>query len=352
MRSISLFKTGTLAAGVLAAVWFLTGCSSSIYRDQNNWAVIENDTPAFFAEYDLIYLYPCQELESESGHMNWVYGSTGEETRRYVQQIIAAQFGQRVRVFSPYVPMLSFREYGKIMDEYKKERSHSFNFYGTRLKMPIDYTVDALDTYFSHYHQKGRPFVIYGQGQGALILYEAMKRCKKVDPENGFVAAYFFGIPGVQADEIAADFGGRGIKPARKRNCVGVIAICNIRLDGQPLENTLALANGAVVNPLSWRIDNVPAEPELNPGALFFDRKEPNPAHRLKVRPKFCGATVDPENGVVNITGMKNVNGLKLEENQFCSDAWGLFSKSVSQNARDRVRMYNYRRNGVTLKEN
>lgn len=352
MRRISLFRAAALALGVIAAVRLLTGCSSSIYRDQNNWAIIDNDTPAFFAEYDLIYLYPCQELESESGYMNWVYGNTGEEIRRYVQMVISAQFGQRVRVFSPFVPMLSFREYGKIMDEYKKERSHSFDFYGTRLKVPIDYMVDALDIYFSHYHQKDQPFIIYGQGQGALILYEAMKRCKKIDPENGFVAAYFFGIPGVQADEIVDDFGSRGIKPARKRTCVGAVAICNTRLEGQPLDKTLALANGAAVNPLTWRIDDAPAGPELNPGALFFDRKEVNPAHRLKVRPKFCGATVDPENGVVNITGVKDAAGLKLEEHLFGSDAWGIFSKSVSQNARDRVRMYNFRRKGVTMKEN
>ena len=351
MRRISLFKAGALAAGVFAAVWLLTGCSSSIYRDQSNWAVIDNDTPAFFAEYDLIYLYPTQELEPEGGYLNWVSGHTGDELRRYVQAIISAQFGQRVRVFSPFVPMLGFREYGAILDEYKQKRDSSFDFYGTSLKVPIDYTVEALDTYFSHYHAGGHPFVIYGQGQGALILYEAMKRCKKIDPAKGFVAAYFFGVPGVNADEIAADFGSRGIKAANKRDGVGVVAICNTRLEGAPLEKTLALPNGAVVNPLNWRTDAAPAPAELNPGSLIVNRKEPNPAHRIKVEPKFCGATADPENGVVNITGVKNASKFILEEHRFGSNAWGLFSKSVSQNARDRVRMYNYLRKGMSLKE-
>lgn len=357
MRGISLFKFGAFAVGAFAAVWFLTGCSSSIYRDQNNWAVIENDTPAFFAEYDLIYLYPSLELEPEGGCMNWVSGSTGDDVRRYVQQVIAAQFGQRVRVFSPFVPMLGFREYGAILDEYKKERDRSFDFYNTRLKAPIDCTVEALETYFSHYHKGRMPFVIYGQGQGALILYEAMKRCKKIDPANGFVAAYFFGVPGVHSDEIAADFGDRGIKAANKRDGVGVVAICNTRLEGAPLDKTLALPNGAVVNPLNWLTDATPAGAELNPGALIVNRKEPNPAHRVKIVPKFCGATVDPENGVVNITSIKKEEDSNsdyeviLEEYKFDSNVWGLFSKSVSQNARDRVRMYNFLSKGVSLKE-
>lgn len=353
MRKISFFNAGMLAIGALAALWCVTGCSSSLYRDQNNWAIIDSDTPSFFAEYDLFYLYPCQELESEAGYMNWVYGNTGEEVRRYVQQVIAGQFGLRVRVFSPFVPLLSFREYGKILDEYKKERNHPFDFYGTRLKVPIDYTVEALNTYFSHHNKGDQPFVIFGQGQGALVLYEAMKRCKKVSPDNGFVAAYFFGMPGVHGEEIVADFGSRGIKPADKPTGVGVIAICNTRLAGQPLDKTLALQNGSVVNPLTWRIDAAPAGPKLNPGSMFVNHKEPNPAHRLKIISEFCGATVDPENGVVNITGVdaKKAAGLKLEEHVFYSDAWGLFSKSVSMNARDRVRMYNFRRKGVCPKE-
>ena len=342
------FISGAAAAILLSVV---SGCSTSLYEDTENWASIDSDTPVFFARYDLVYLYPCQERKSESPYMNWISGNVGKDIRVFVRMAVASQFGQRVRVFSPFVPILSFDDYDAIINEFKKSDRADFDFYKTKLKAPIDYTVEALNVYFKHYNPDGHPVVFYGHGQGALVLYEAMKRCGKVHPDNGFVVGYFFGVPGVTRKEIKSDFGGRGIRQACSRDSVGVIAICNVRGPGEPLEHTLATPNGVVINPLNWCIDATPADNSRNPGSLFFDRKQHNPLLKVKQIPYFCGAAVDPENGIVNITNIPKNCKFKLDEDCFGSDAWGIFSKSVVLNAQERVAMFKFLKTGVEMPE-
>jgi len=237
------------------------------------------------------------------------------------------------------------------MKEYKSSQKHNFNFYKTNLKLPIDYMVDALKVYFSDYNSDGHPFVIYGQGQGALVLYEAMKRCGKVTPDNGFVAAYLFGLPGVTNKEILDEFGSRGIRPARKRDGVGIIAICNTVPEGAPLDKALTLEGGEVINPLNWRTDAAPADRKLNPGSLFFNHHEINPMLKIKTIREFCGARIDPKHGIIVLTGMPKDNKYKIGEWHFQSDAWGIFARSVSMNAQERVLMYRFVRKGVSLPE-
>ncbi len=340
-----------LASVVFGALLLTVSGCSSVYDDPENWAVLDSDTPSFYSHYDLIFLYPSQEEVAKDGYLNWVCGSAGDELRRYVRMVISAPFGSHVRVFSPFIPLLGYREYVEILKKFKKERDHGFDFYKTDLKVPIDYMVDALNVYFSCYNTNDHPFVIYAQGQGALVLYEAMKRCGKVKPSRGFVAGYFFGLPGVTDEEIVSDFYWRGIKPAHSREGVGVIAVCNTVVDGDPLEKTLAMPGGAVINPLNWRIDATPAEKESNPGALFFDHKESDPTRKVKLVPRFCGATVDSKNGVVKLTGIPQDCKYKVDEGHFSSDAWGIFAKSVSINALERVFMYRYLKNGFELPE-
>ena len=342
-----VFVSGVFGALLLLA----SGCSTSMYEDSENWALIDNDTPVFASEYDLIFLYPSCEEKAESGYLNWISGGIGRDLRSYVRLVISAQFGSRVRVFSPFVPMLNFEEYDAIIDEFQKDKRSDFDFYHTKLKVPIDYMVKALDAYFSHYNTDNHPFVIYGHEQGALVLYEAMKRCHKVKPGKGFVAAYLFGVPGVTNEEIRSDFWRRGIKPATRSDSISVIAICNPRSPGEPPEKTMTMSGGAVINPLNWRTDATPAGKKMNRGAVFFDKKESNPTLKVKRKPKFCGAVADPENGIVTLTEFPEKCPFKVGSRQFDSGIWGVFSANVSRNARERVSMYRFSKTGVELPE-
>ena len=128
-----------------------------------------------------------------------------------------------------------------------------------------------------------------------------------------------------------------------------MVAVCNIRVPGCKPEETFAMRGGAVINPINWHTNALPASPQEHPGALFYDRTEVNPSKQVVVQPKFCGAVVDPENALVNVTQMSAKVKLPLAPRSYQSQLWGVFSLCVSRNARERVRVYKFERKGLEL---
>ena len=356
MLGLRLVRLATAAWLIVAAA----GCSS-LYDEADNWVIENNDIPEYFAEYDVFYLYPSSHLSSRSlqngdpavhranpdKYLNWLKDGVSEDLRRNVVLPLSRQFGPRVRLFSPLVPQVCFNDYNELLKK-AEAKEWRVDWSDTSLNAAIEYTVEALKWYIGIKDSK-HPFILLGHGQGALILYEAMKRCSAVKPGNGFVAAYFFGLPGVTPERIIDDFGGRGIKPATDRDDPSVVAVCNIRVPGCKPEETFALRGGAVINPINWHTTALPTSPQEHPGAVFFDRTEVNPSKQVVVHPKFCGAVVDPENALVNVTQMSAKVKLPLAPRSYRSQLWGMFALCVSRNARDRVRVYKFERKGLKL---
>lgn len=336
-----------LAAALVAAA-VASGCTAGLYDDSDNWVVRDSDTPEFFAEHDVFYVYPSVRNHLDGKYLNWVQDGIGEEVRRTVSQPLARQFGPRVRLFSPFVPQLGFDDYQKLLESAAKE--NGIDWMNTPLAAPIEYTAEALGLLLSQKSSE-QPLVLLGYGQGALILYEAMKLCTELTPEKGFVAAYLFGIPWITPEKILADFGARGIRPAAGRDDVGVIAVCNILPPGEKLENTFAMVGGAVINPINWRTDATPAPPKEHLGAVFYNHNEINPARRISVRPRFCGAVVDTEHSLVRITHLKPNKDLSLAPRKFKTELPGAFGMCISCNAMDRVRMFKFLVKGLKLPE-
>jgi len=346
-------KTGILtriAVGFAAALTLgaVVGCSS-MYDAAGNWAVLDSDVPEYASEYDVFYLYPSTQKACKGMYLNWHYADVSSKIRRQVRLPLERQFGPRVRVFSPFVPQLGFEQCHAILKD-AEAKEWKVDWYDTDLQAAIKCTAEALSYYLS-IKSTSHPFILMGDGQGALILYEAMKRCSAVKPANGFVAAYFFGIPGITPERIADDFGGRGIKAATEDSDVGVIAVSNLRLPGDRLENTFATRGGAVINPLNWRTDATPAAPKEHVGAVFYDPNEANFQRQVKVYPEFCGAVADPENGLVELTDMSPKGRKFIHSRQFGSELWGVFGMCVSRNANLRVRMYDLRSTGISAPE-
>ncbi len=321
-----------------------TSFYEKFYDDQKNWVVLDSCVPTYFAEYDIFYLYPSQMETLDSEYLNWLQGNQALEIHNYVRIQTSNQFGARVRIFSPFVPQLSYKKYHELLEE-NHEVVNDLSFADAPLALAIDFTVMALRYYMSHYHPDGRPFFLIGNEQGAVILYEAFKQCHEIKPSNGFLAAYFFGLPGISSNHISRDFRKHGIHPAQCRDDLGVIAICNTQLPGASLEDTFGGPGCFAINPLNWRTDDTPASRELNEGAVLYKRSERFLSQRSQTIPYYCGATVDPENGVVKITELPDdALDLQLHERAFQSNIWGLFGKSIALNAGERVKKYYFYR--------
>ncbi|MBR4674995.1 MAG: DUF3089 domain-containing protein [Victivallales bacterium] len=320
------------------------------YDDQKNWVVLDSCVPTYYSEFDIFYLYPTQMEKLDSEYLNWLQGNQVHEIHNYVRIQTSNQFGPRVRIFSPYVPQISFDKYNQLLMEYQDNLNQDnlnqdnldvFSVEDGPLSLAIENTVMALRYYMSHYHKPGSPFFLIGNGQGAVILYEAFKQCYEIKPSKGFIAAYFFGLPGLSAERITKDFKKHGIRPATGRDDLGVIAIINTQLPDTPLQETFGKPGCYVINPLNWRTDDTPASRELNEGAIFYKRTEKYLTQRSQTTPYYCGATVDPENGVIKITELPERSlDLNLEERAFQSNIWGLYGKNIALNAGERVKKY------------
>ena len=130
---------------------------------------------------------------------------------------------------------------------------------------------------------------------------------------------------------------------------VGVIAVCNIRIPGSKPEESFALRGGVVINPINWRTDASPALPKEHPGAVFHNRAEIHPDRQIIVRPRFCGAVVDTENALVNLTHLPPKINPPLGTRRFGTQVWGVFGMCFSRNANDRVRSYKFLHKGIKL---
>ena len=328
-----------------AAVLFAAGCGGSVFYDNSrNWVIRNNEIPAYSSDYDVFYLYPTQVRHTSGTNLNWFQEGLTDTIRHYAGIMTADLAKYHVRIFSPFVPQLGFDSYSKVLEE-RNQAAEDFAYRKTGLEPAIRHAVLALRYYLKHYNPGGaRPYVIIGQGQGAVILYEAMKEVSDVTPEKGLAAAYFQGLPGVTAETVRHDFHSRGIVPASGRYDYGVIVLFNTSLPGAA---SASVAPGScVINPLNWRTDAQPAAAELNPGSTFCLR----PGGRLRQIPRYCGATVDPEKGLVLLTGVPDRPKFQLGEQSFPSDAWGVFAASISRNAGERIREYLFRHQLKTAK--
>lgn len=333
-------------AAALTAALVASGCAASLYDDAGNWAMQDSDSPEFFSEYDVFYLYPSMLERTDDGYLNWLREGVRGEVRRTVQRLLAKQFGPRVRLFSPFVPQLDQESYRKLLKSAAMQ--DKVDWTKTSLRSAIACAVEALEHCMER-KSPDQPLVLLGHGQGALILYEAMKLCPKINPENGFVAAYFFGIPWITPGKIVRDFGSRGIRPATGRSDIGVVAVCNIMSPGEKLENTLGMPGGAVINPLNWRTDGVPALPAEHPGALFRNGKTGSSIDQVRVLPRFCGAVIDTERSLVCLTHVRPEFVRRLEVRKADCELVGVFGMCVSRNAGERVRIWHFQRKGLKL---
>ena len=350
---------------VVAAM--LSGCATSknaLYYSVDNWVIRDNAVPRYYAIYDVFYVYPSMVENPEVTYINWTKDNINETILNYARSQTSDIFdttlnirikaenkakikdiGSRVRIFCPYVHQL---EHGKYIETIKRADYASRK---SPLRNGINDTLKALEHYFKYYHKKGRPFILVGQEQGAVDLYEAMKRCSKVKPSNGFVAAYFTGLPHTSKQKIYDDFHRRGISAGVGEFDTGVILAWNART-GHAVKPLLTSVNDYVINPINWRTDGAVAKKEDDKGTLFYDYLAPNEIN-LEDEKKpdtavpvdnLCDAYID--NGVLLVNEEQIRDAFPhviLGEGVFHSHMDSMFNKNVVYNAEQRVLQYLYK---------
>ena len=360
-QQVHNMKRAILISMLAAVASVFTGCISSqkkaLYYSMDNWVIRQNAVPRYFAVYDVFYVYPTMLDNSRVTYLNWskpplyddIYNYTSTQTTEIFdtaanmkhkgERAASFEVGSKVRVFAPFVHQV---EYTKYMDLIKDD-----NYAGRKspLRPGIKDTLRALNHYLKYYHKKGRPFILYGQGQGAIDLYEAMRRCPKVKPSNGFVAAYFTGIPRLTMEKINKDFNRRGIYAGVDEYSTGVVLSWNIQTKYNP-ESPFIMPYGYVINPINWRIDSMEATIEEDKGSSFYDFNAEHISEKKLIGEHLSSAEIEIDRGVLMVDEQQLVDffpNIKLGEGEFRGNIYSLFGRNVVENAEKRVLQYLYK---------
>ena len=142
-------KTTSILAALAAA--FLAGCSSSPYDYSENWLVREDATRPFAVPSDLIYVQgvPYTNVNAIAKMVSHTKDEVGN-----------GRFGGLSRVFAPLVANSGDLEL-------------------------------ALEWYFSHHHDDGRPFVFVGEGPCGALLKEYEERNAEDLRDKGLLLSFY-----------------------------------------------------------------------------------------------------------------------------------------------------------------
>lgn len=295
---------------LIGLVLLLSGCAVSPYNYADNWVIRQNAKPLYFANYDLIYFYPEGIINNDTVKVNWALDRTNaEKFFLFCRYQTIEVFGNRVRVFCPFVRRID-------CDTLYHDVDSSLQFY-----------LDEL-------HPKRRPFVIMGEGSGALTAYKVLLEKKKLSPENGLVAVILLNMPGGIPKELPSILTERGFALAHEDNLPGAIFGWSIGIAPEKIQ-------GYGINPLNWRTNNDPATEKNNRGAVFLNTKTDKFDDKLVNVPYFCGARLDPETGWIKL--LVPESSKRYLSAQYLKSSISPFAFNTRLSVEKRVREYLFR---------
>lgn len=186
---------------------------------------------------------------------------------------------------------------GNIFQPHCRQVSMEMNML-PRAELEAAYEVPCADmrAAFTHYLEHwnhGRPFVLAGHSQGAILLLELMKSAL-ADPAvySRLVAAYLIGYSVTRKDLAAHP----GMRLAAGPDDTGVIVTYNTLAKGATRGLTL-LPGALCVNPLNWVSTPDYAPADLHLGMVEFD----DTGVFVREEPRFTDAWIDPDLGALMV---------------------------------------------------
>ena len=201
------------------------------------------------ASVDVFFLHPTTYVSAESWNQSLNDNSTNQITDEFVMQGQASAFNGCCRIYAP---------------RYRQATLYSFfdasNSGEQALVLAYQDVLAAFRHYLVHFNE-GRPFVLAGHSQGShhldVLLAEEITGTSLADQ---MVAAYPIGF------EINGD---NGVPVCETPIQTG----CQVTWNsvGPKAGSLFGSSDNICVNPLTWRIDGIPAIHDANIGAVSFE---------------------------------------------------------------------------------
>ena len=210
------------------------------YADSSQWYISDRHAPA-----DIFYIISTETGDYPlAGGIISHYSDTYNDSTRLPllgeMQGVDRLVSGTLNYYSPYYRQCSLQTF----------MSDSTTL--ARLPVAIDDVRRAFGYYLKHLNG-GRPFVLAGYSQGAMIMLELMKEMDKKTYDK-MIAAYAIGIT-ISQDELDAC---PRIVPARGDSDTGVTICYNSVKDADCAIRGFEHSD-VVINPVNWRTDATPA---------------------------------------------------------------------------------------------
>ena len=298
------------------------------YSDPHDWLALPTvvDKPV-----DVFYIYSTQ-YKSEAEDATSLAPMDKRRCRRNARLVLKSHrplFRDVANIYAPFYRQTN-------MKEFLQGEGNTDPMAYQRHEQKLD-ICDALDYYFEHYN-KGRPFILFGHSQGAMMTLIAVEDYMKRHPEyyRRMIAAYAIGFSVTQDDLINYPH----LKFAEGADDTGVIVSWNT--EGEKNRNkanfVVAPEGSIAINPINWKRDDTYAPAFKNHGSRIY-----NPdTGRFYIVKDWGDARVDTERGVViTHTNFDPSDRTELygPESYHTRDI-SLYYVNLLENIRDRIESY------------
>lgn len=265
------------------------------YSHQNNWLHIPENAQE--NEVDVFYLYPTTWINNSE---NMISDINDESMRSGASNILSFQKELFFEVGSIYAPFYRQSDFNYLLNEKNNisDKEKNKYFYG----IPKEDVLNAFEYYLKKYN-KQRPFILFGDSQGAMLIKEILKEYINTNSniQRRMVAAYIIGYS-VTEDDLNTY---TNLRFARSEYDTGVIISYNTESASYSGYNPTLLSNSISINPITWVIDEFTASSNLSLGAKMIIDGEAKKINTL------ASAKVNKERGVVKCNS--------IDENDFYS---------------------------------
>ena len=267
------------------------------------------------SQVDVFFLHPTILLSKKT--KGWSGDLDDQKLNKEVDESTilyqASAFNGAGRVYAPRYRQAHYRCF------FTQDKSSA----DQALDLAYEDTKAAFEYYLKHYNQ-GRPIIIAAHSQGALHALRLLKAFFDEKPlQNKLVAAYLVGWP-IRKSEFAT------IPPCENPAQTGCFCSWRSYKYGYQPENALLGDSIAVTNPLTWRMDNLPAGKSLNEGMIARNFE--------KVLPKRADAQA--KNGILWVHKPKFPGSIFFRRKNYHIADYNLFYINVRKNAQHRVDLF------------
>ena len=234
------------------------------YSDFGHWYINDRNAPV-----DIFYI-----TSTSTGDYTLPNGSVSHYASTYHDSTRVPMYNEMYGVDSLISGPLNF--YSPYYRQCSMESFLSDELADTRLRLPLEDVMNAYG-YYMKYHNNGRPYILAGFSQGALLALQLLSRMTE-EAHSQLVAAYIIGASIPETVSVNKE----NVIPAHGADDTGVTICYNSVRD---VDCNIWPRSDVAINPVNWRTDSTTATLITEPTPLLPVSEQQKDTLQVKLDP-------------------------------------------------------------------